>query len=77
MYTDFFDVMRKRDDGTLIWVEAVNNVETAKKRIANLRSTAPGEYAIFDQSRQQIVAYVMAEALKSRSSRSRKEAGGA
>ena len=63
MQIDLVDVMRKQDDGSLIWVEAVQNVEIAKNRIDNFGKTAPGEYIIFDQSTQQIVACVVADAL--------------
>jgi hypothetical protein len=42
--------MKKRNDGGLIWVEAVQNVEIAKNRIDNFGKTAPGEYVIFYQA---------------------------
>jgi hypothetical protein len=64
MQIDLVDVMRKQDDGSLIWVGAVQNVEIAKHRIDNFCKTAPGEYVIFDQSTQQIVACVVADALR-------------
>ncbi|HEY4818629.1 MAG TPA: hypothetical protein VIH67_14455 [Candidatus Acidoferrum sp.] len=70
MQIDLIDVMRKRDDGSLIWVEAVQNVEAAKSRINNFGKTAPGEYVIFDQNTQQIVACVVAKALSCRTLRS-------
>jgi hypothetical protein len=61
MQIDLVDVMRKRNDGGLIWVEAVQNVEIAKSRIDNFGKTAPGEYVIFYQSTQQIVACLVAD----------------
>jgi len=64
MQIDLVDVMRKQDDGSLIWVEAVQNVEVARSRIDNFGKTAPGEYVIFDQNTQQIVACVEANALR-------------
>ena len=66
MQIDLIDVMRRRDDGSLILVEAVRNVETAKSRIDNFGKTAPGEYVIFDQTTQQIVARVAAKTFRSR-----------
>jgi hypothetical protein len=75
MQIDFVNVMKKQEDGSLIWVEAVQNVETARKRIDTFRNTAPGEYAIFDQTRQQIVGYVVADPFKSRQRRLRKDSG--
>jgi hypothetical protein len=65
MPTDSIDVMRKQNDGTLIWVEAVQSVEVAKSRINNFGRTMPGEYVIFDQTTQQIVACVVADATRS------------
>jgi hypothetical protein len=64
MRIDLVDVMRKQNDGSLIWVEAVQDVAAAKTRIDNFGKTAPGEYVIFDQNTQQIVACIVANALR-------------
>jgi hypothetical protein len=62
MQTDLVDVMRKQNDGSLIWIEAAQNVDIAKSRINAFARTAPGEYIIFDQITQQVVACVVTDA---------------
>jgi hypothetical protein len=50
-----YDIFQKQD-GALMWVEPAEDLETAKKRAEQLAKQRRGEYVIFDQTRQQIVA---------------------
>jgi hypothetical protein len=50
-----YDILKK-DAAALIWVEATDNLESAKVRIRELAARSEGEYVIFDQRTRQIVA---------------------
>jgi hypothetical protein len=49
-----YDVL-KRDCGGLRWIEAVDDLESARLRIQELGSASYGEYLVFDQNTGQIV----------------------
>jgi hypothetical protein len=49
-----YDVL-KRDCGGLLWIEAVDDLESARLRIQELRSGSYGEYLVFDQNTGQTV----------------------
>ncbi|MFZ0969192.1 MAG: hypothetical protein WAN13_13040 [Candidatus Acidiferrales bacterium] len=51
-----YDIFRKLPDGASIWIEAVQTLELARTRLANLVKTQPGDYIVYDLSRRQIVA---------------------
>jgi hypothetical protein len=51
-----FDILRKIDVVNFEWVEVVRDLQTAKVRIQELQEHSPGEYVVFSQSTQQIVA---------------------
>jgi hypothetical protein len=44
-----YDVL-KRDCGGLLWIEAVDDLESARIRIQQLSSASYGEYLVFDQN---------------------------
>jgi hypothetical protein len=50
-----YDIFRKQD-GALVWIEAVPDLASAKQRLAELSKQNLCEYVIFDQHQQQIVA---------------------
>jgi hypothetical protein len=50
-----YDILRK-DAAALVWVEAVDDLEAAKRRTRELAARYEGEYVIFDQRTRQIVA---------------------
>jgi hypothetical protein len=50
-----YDIFRKLPDGASIWIEAVQTLELARTRLANLVKTQPGDYIVYDLSRRQIV----------------------
>jgi hypothetical protein len=53
-----FDILRRHNDGSLIWVETASELSHAKDRLQQLNAAIPGEYFVFDQKSQQIVAKV-------------------
>jgi hypothetical protein len=56
MPTPSFDILRRHEDGSFIWVEAAHSVDIAKVRLQELCVETPGNYFVFDQKSQQIVA---------------------
>jgi hypothetical protein len=51
-----FDILKRHDDGSFIWIEAAQNLDVAQARLRDLCARAPGEYFVYDQKSQQIVA---------------------
>jgi hypothetical protein len=51
-----FDILKKQNDGSFIWVEALPDLHHAEARIEDLSAASPGEYLVFDQNTQRIVA---------------------
>lgn len=49
-----YDILRK-DAAALIWLEAIDNLQSAKLRIRDLAARSEGEYVIFDQRTRRIV----------------------
>jgi hypothetical protein len=50
-----FDVFRRLDDGTPLWIKQVATLEDGRKALDALISTAPAEYFIRDASTGEIV----------------------
>ncbi len=50
-----YDIFRKDLLGTPVWMETVQDIETAKLRIMELVNRSPGEYFVFSQETQEIV----------------------
>ena len=51
-----YDVFRKDLLGTPVWMEAVQDIETAKLRMLELADRSPGEYFVFSQEAREIVS---------------------
>ena len=51
-----YDILRRHNDGSLIWVEAASELSHAQDRLQQLNAATPGDYFVFDQKSQQIVA---------------------
>jgi hypothetical protein len=51
-----FDILKKTDVVNFKWVEAVRDLQTAEARILELETHSPGDYVVFSQRTQQIVA---------------------
>lgn len=56
MHLTPFDILRRHDDGSFIWLEAAQDLTVAQLRLQQLSEHSPGEYFVFDQRNQQIVA---------------------
>ena len=50
-----FDIFRKDLLGTPVWMEAVEDLETARRRVTELAGRSPGEYFVFSQETEEIV----------------------
>jgi hypothetical protein len=51
-----YDIFRKDLLGTPVWMETVQDIETAKLRVTELAGRSPGEYFVFSQETQEIVS---------------------
>jgi hypothetical protein len=49
-----YDIFKKTDN-SVVWVEAAEDIVAAKKRLISLGSTTPGEYKLWDSSRQEFI----------------------
>jgi hypothetical protein len=52
-----YDIFRRLPGGPM-WVETVQDLEDAKKRLANLIESRPGDYFVFDACSAKIVLVV-------------------
>lgn len=50
-----YDIFRKHES-ELIWIETAHDLDSAKKRIAELAAQDDGEFVVYDQRARQIVA---------------------
>jgi hypothetical protein len=55
MGTFGYDILKKDSVGAPIWLEAARDLDTAKKRVAELAENSPGEYVVFCEQTSQIV----------------------
>jgi hypothetical protein len=58
------DILKRQVDGSFIWIEAAAEMDMAEQRISQLASREPGEYFVFDQRTQQIVAKIAKQATR-------------
>ena len=49
-----YDIFKKTDNSA-VWVEAAEDIVAARKRLISLSSTTPGEYKLWDSSRQEFI----------------------
>ena len=50
-----YDIFKKTADESLVWIEAVEDISQARKRLVTLTSTSPGEYCLWDPLRQMFI----------------------
>jgi hypothetical protein len=50
-----FDIFRKTSDKGAVWVETVQGIWQAKKRLMSLNLTAPGTYLVFDATAEKFI----------------------
>ena len=51
-----YDIFRKDLLGTPVWIEAVQDLETAQLHVLELTGRSPGEYFVFSQETKEIVS---------------------
>jgi hypothetical protein len=51
-----FDILKKLPDGGIVWIEAVKDLETARERIELMANYKPGDYVVFCQETQSVIA---------------------
>ena len=51
-----FDILEKTDEVNYRWLEATQDLQSARSRIEEREALSPGEYVVFDRRTQQIVA---------------------
>jgi len=49
-----YDIFKKTEN-SVVWIEAVEDIVAAKKRLISLSTAAPGEYKLWDSSRQEFI----------------------
>jgi hypothetical protein len=50
-----YDIFKKDAAAAMIWVEAVEDLESAKMRVRELSRNSDAEYAIFNQNTKEVV----------------------
>ena len=55
-----YDILRKQNGTSLIWLEDTNDLQLAESRVKELISFWPGEYQIFDLQTKQAVLNIAA-----------------
>jgi hypothetical protein len=64
MRAPHLDILKRQSDGSFVWIEAVSDLRVAEDRISQLACAEPGEYFVFDQRTQQIVAKIAKPAMR-------------
>jgi hypothetical protein len=54
-----YDIVRKENNESTIWLEAASNLKIAKSRIEDLASFWPGEFQIMDQQNHRVLEKVI------------------
>jgi len=54
--TPHLDILMRHGDGSYVWLETANDLESAKARLRELSTVNPGEYFVFDHRAQKVVA---------------------
>ena len=55
MKAALYDIFRRDLLGTPVWMESVQDIETAKVRVMELAGRSPAEYFVFSQKSKEIV----------------------
>jgi hypothetical protein len=59
MKSEGYDIIRKENNQSAIWLEAAPDLTTAESRIRQLSYSWPGEFQILDQRTHQIVDIIV------------------
>jgi hypothetical protein len=61
MTSPSLDIFKEDVGGNPIWVDAVGDLENARRRLCQLALAFPGEYFVFDQRTRQILVRLGSE----------------
>jgi hypothetical protein len=50
-----YDIFKKTPENDFVWVEAVEDIVAAKKRLISLASVTPTEYRLWDSEGQRFI----------------------
>jgi hypothetical protein len=50
-----YDIFKKTSSKDAVWLEAVQGLQQAKKRLLHYRSNSTGEYLVFDTAEAQFI----------------------
>jgi hypothetical protein len=50
-----YEIYTKADDDSFVWVETLEDVIKAKKRLISLVSNGPGDYRLWDPARHEFI----------------------
>jgi hypothetical protein len=51
-----YDIFRRQKNGEFVWIETLDDFETAKTHMCRAASRLPGNYIVFDRQRVSVVA---------------------
>jgi hypothetical protein len=54
-----YDIVRKENNESTIWLEAASNLKIAESRIEELASFWPGEFQIMDQQNHRVLEKII------------------
>ena len=60
------DILKRIDEVNFLWLEAAEDLQSAKSLVEERQALSPGEYVVFDRRTQQIVAKSQLMARQSR-----------
>ena len=50
-----YDIFKKTEEKQVVWVEAVQDIVSAKKRLISLTSNSPSKYLLWDSEEQRFI----------------------
>lgn len=50
-----YDIFKKTPDTPLVWLERIEDIQEAKKRLISLASSNPGDYFVWDASGRRFI----------------------
>jgi hypothetical protein len=56
-----YDILKKEGQTDFVWIDAVRDLQTAKARVQELSVRSPGQYTIFEERSQKVVAGYLVE----------------
>ena len=56
-----YDILKKEGQTDFVWIDAVRDLQTAKAQVQELSVRSPGQYSIFEERSQKVVAGYLVE----------------